>query len=176
MDGTTLDVVNQVKALQEDRQRHATALAEIDATLARIGELLSQAPPSGAAGATNMAARLLALEALGTEGLPVKRVVPAEGPASAAPAPSARRKYRKLPLTGEQFVLDLLRRRGSASTLEINAAWRAEGRGGVANNTIGRLLHQGQVVREPLSERRGSRYRLSEGVWMNAPSGSLASR
>jgi hypothetical protein len=144
MPQSTADLIQQIRALQADRQRHAEALARIDQTLAQIGQMIIPSGPADAA-------------------LPLDRVAVAAG---------KHRKYRKLPLTGEQFIVDLIRRQGSATTLEINRAWRAEGRGGVANNTIGRLLQRHEIVREALNGQRGSRYRLGPASSPPAPSSS----
>jgi hypothetical protein len=69
------------------------------------------------------------------------------------------RRYRKLALTGENAIVAFVQRRGRASTAEINEHWRAEGRGGVANNAIVRLMKRGALVREPIPGNRGSWYR-----------------
>jgi hypothetical protein len=144
------NLIAQLQALQADRALHAQAIAKIDVTLQRISDMLAfvetNKPPAS----------------------------PPESSASPVPAPAAEsslpnpvppnssrpRKYRKLELTGEEFIIEWIRQHGSATTLEINAAWRAQGRGGVANNAIGRLLRRKQVVREPITNQRGSRYRL----------------
>jgi hypothetical protein len=154
------NLVAQLHALQSDRARHAQAIAKIDATLERIGEMLiGTAPVPG-----------LPPPSAKAEGVP--------GPLPLLPAgvppPGRPRKYRKLELTGEEFIIDWIRQHGSATTLEINAAWRAQGRGGVANNAIGRLLKRRQVVREPIQNQRGSRYRLpGSGSSSGSSSGSV---
>jgi hypothetical protein len=147
------NLIAQLQALQADRARHAQAIAKIDATLQRISDMLgpmemnkgSEAPPMVLAG--------------GGAALPLSLAQPP----LAVPHSSRPRKYRKLELTGEEFIIEWIRQHGSATTLEINAAWRAQGRGGVANNAIGRLLRRKQVVREPMANQRGSRYRLPGG-------------
>jgi hypothetical protein len=133
--GDDVNLVNEIKALQADRQRHADAIAKIDATLTRISSML---------------ASVLHAEGQGTG-----------SPTTPAPAGRPRRRYRKLPQKGEEFVLDLLKQQGSATTREVNAAWKAQGRGGVANNTLARLVKRDLVLREPLENQVGSRYRLN---------------
>jgi len=139
------NLIAQLQALQMDRARHAQAIAKIDATLERISNML------GSGEVTSTRSSATACE---------------EAPTTADPSPSSLphssrpRKYRKLELTGEEFIVEWIRQHGSATTLEINAAWRAQGRGGVANNAIGRLLRRKQVVRERIANQRGSRYRL----------------
>jgi hypothetical protein len=136
-----IDLVARIAALREDRQKHAEAISKIDGTLRKISEMLS------------------------TMGLVAQDEVDAGGGVGRPKTPSLTsqrpRKYRKLGMTAAEFVLELLRIQGSATTLEINRAWRAEGRGGVANNTVGRLVSEGLILRESLEGQRGSRYRLS---------------
>lgn len=142
------DLVARIAALREDRQKHAEAISKIDGTLQKISEVLAT---MGLAGRDEEISRRKMKDV--TEGL---------GRLSASGlTPQRPRKYRKLQLTAAEFVLELLRSQGSATTLEINRAWRAEGRGGVANNTVGRLVSEGLILREPLEDQRGSRYRLS---------------
>ena len=139
------DLIEEIKALQADRQKHAEAIAAIDAVLSRIGQTLTSMRTANGAQDS--------LQGAGESG-PIPEI-------SFRPITRSR-KYRKLPLTGDEFVLDLVRRQGSPTTHQINTLWRAQGRGGVANNVIGRLLKQGLIEREPLEDQRGSKYRLTE--------------
>jgi hypothetical protein len=158
------NLVAQLHALQADRARHAQAIAKIDATLERISEMISGAAP--APGSLQPTAK--------AETLPEALLLT---PLAGGPMSSRPRKYRKLELTGEEFIIEWIRQHGSATTLEINAAWRAQGRGGVANNAIGRLVKRRQVVREPIQNQRGSRYRLpGAGNLSSSSSAGLASR
>ena len=61
-------------------------------------------------------------------------------------------------------LAEFLREKGTATTAAINRAWKAQGRGGVANNILGVLLRDGQIVRAPAEGRRGSVYRVSSGA------------
>jgi hypothetical protein len=143
--GDDVNLVNEIKALQADRQHHAEAIAKIDATLARISKMLSS---------------MLLANGTATPAAAAPVAAPRHTHATSGGRPH---KYRKLPLKGDEFVLDLLKQRGSATTLEINGAWKAQGRGGLANNVLVRLLKQRLIAREPLEGRRGSRYRLTDG-------------
>jgi hypothetical protein len=149
------DLVEEIRALQADRQKHAEAIAAIDAVLSRIGQTLTAIRPAGEpASSANVSS-------VGS-GIANPPPNPAyDAPYAPLPPTQRPRKYRKLALTGDEFVLELIRQRGAPTTHEINREWRAQGRGGVANNVIGRLLKQGLIVRETLADQRGSRYRLS---------------
>ena len=131
-------LAEQIRRLEKSRQKHAAALAEIDQLLHQIGEALRS---SSSASQTIPEAKAMEL----TLARPVSH-----GPG---------RRYRKLALTGEKAIVAFVQRRGRASTSEINEHWRAEGRGGVANNAIVRLMKRGALVREPIPGNRGSWYR-----------------
>ena len=71
-----------------------------------------------------------------------------------------RRKSKKFTETAEQFILKFVKGKG-AITSQINRAWKAMGRGGQADNTLGRLLKAGKVKREKLANQKGSRYTVA---------------
>jgi hypothetical protein len=134
-------LAEKIRLLQIDRQRHAQAIAEIDAVLSRIQQALA------------------ALQGRGFEAV-------ASSAGRAALSPSAegdkpRRRYQKLPQTGEESVLDFIRRHGKPTTAEINEHWRSEGRPGVANPTVARLLKRGLLKRQNDPAVRGSRYSVA---------------
>ena len=132
-------LADQIKRLEESRAKHAAALGEIDQLLNRISH---------------------ALKSSGTSDTPSTGVPWQNGVADTSRlfGENGRRKYRKLELTGDQAVIAFVRTRGTATTAEINAQWRSEGRGGVANNAIVRLLKRAELVRETNHESRGGRY------------------
>jgi len=72
-----------------------------------------------------------------------------------------RRRYQKLELTGEEAVLEFVKSRGNPSTAQVNAHWHAQGRPGVANPILARLLKRGLLIRENDPAVRGSRYRIN---------------
>jgi hypothetical protein len=90
----------------------------------------------------------------------IRRTLPRDTPFDDALLPTSRRKYRKLDQTGREFVLDFLRRHGSATARQVNRAWHAEGRGGVANNTLVDLQKDGLIERTVIPGQRGGTYHL----------------
>jgi len=72
-----------------------------------------------------------------------------------------RRRYQKLELTGEESVLEFIRTNGNPTTAQVNAHWQQEGRPGVANPILARLLKRGVLQRENDPAVRGSRYRVN---------------
>lgn len=129
-------LAEKIRLLQIDRERHARAIAEIDAVLSRIQQALSA-----------LQGRTSELLAAGGTALP-------PDPDAAKP----RRRYQKLPQTGEESVLAFIREQGKPTTAEINEHWKSEGRPGVANPTVARLLKRGLLKRENDPDVRGSRY------------------
>jgi len=149
---------SEIKRLHVDRRMHANAIGAIDAALEQINQTLQMVRQARAVASKDEldAAEIAA-------------------PSSAMTAESASgsvrpKTYRKFARTGEEAILDLVRERTTATTAEINRHWRAEGRRGLGNNAIGRLLKDGLLLREAVAGQRGSRYRLAE------PSHSSASQ
>ena len=137
--GPESDLVEKIRRLQSDREEHAQAINEIDKVLGRVENALQ------------------ALKAMTTKS------GQATGDAGAAVDPNQkpRRHYQKFELTGEASVMEFIRNGENPTTAEINANWHAEGRTGVANPILARLLKRGQLQREQDPTVRGSRYRLS---------------
>jgi hypothetical protein len=68
------------------------------------------------------------------------------------------RKRGVFAVTGEQTVLDYLKKHGKSSTGSINKYWVSEGRGGKADNTLGKLVKAGTLKRVKSEDVRGSLY------------------
>jgi hypothetical protein len=132
-------LAEKIRLLQEDRARHAQAIAEIDLVLDRVRR---------------------ALAALRGEPVDAPHAPPLgmDGGAESRP----RRRYQKLAQTGEESVLNFVRDKGNPTTAEINDHWKSEGRPGVANPTVARLLKRGLLLRENDPAVRGSRYRVEK--------------
>ncbi len=83
------------------------------------------------------------------------------GGAIAAPAKTAAKRGRtrgQYSMTGEEFVMQLVRQHKQPTTGQINTAWRGAGRAGRADKTIGKLVAEGKLRREDVEEGRGSKY------------------
>jgi hypothetical protein len=137
------DLGETIQRLEQDRLRHAREIAAIDAILAQVTKAV------GGLGVANAAA---AEWGDGAPGLvaELSRFNP--------PRASKRGRFER---TGEQSVLDFVRARENPTTAEINRHWREEGRKGVANVIMLRLLKAGLICREADPAIRGSRYRLA---------------
>ena len=137
--GPESDLVEKIRRLQANREEHAQAINEIDKVLSRVENALQ------------------ALKAMTTK----SGTAAAESGAPVEPSQRPRRHYQKFELTGEESVIEFIRSGQNPTTAEINANWHAEGRTGVANPILARLLKRGQLEREQDPSVRGSRYRLS---------------
>ena len=84
--------------------------------------------------------------------------------ASSPQAGQAHRRYQKFELTGEESVLAFVRSHGNPTTSEVNAHWHEQGRTGVANPILARLLKRSLLRRENDAGVRGSRYRANPQV------------
>jgi hypothetical protein len=118
--------------LRNQRQVHAAALAEIDATFAELG-----IAPERPAALTKPAA--------------------AE---PAAPKGKRRRKRGVFKENADQFILGLLKGK-SMTTSQVNAAWKEAGRGGSADHALGNLIKAGQIKKAKVKNGKGSSYGLA---------------
>ena len=73
---------------------------------------------------------------------------------------TGRRKRGTFSRTGEESVLAFVKELGQATAGDVNKKWTAEGRGGSADNTLGRLVKENKLVREDVPGQRGGVYKL----------------
>ena len=123
------NLAEMIQQLEADRRRHAEAIEAIDQVLSQVG-------------------RAVSLARLDTGDFPVPSLT----------LPAAPRRRGKFELTGERSVLQFIARKTNPTTAEINEHWRSEGRRGVANVILLKLLKQGLIQRQMDSAIRGSRY------------------
>jgi hypothetical protein len=126
------NLAEMIKQLEADRRRHAEAIEAIDQVLAQVGRAVGM-PRMDAGEFTPSLQSLI----------------------SAAPEVRPRGKFEQ---TGERSVLQFIAHRANPTTAEINNHWRAEGRRGVANVILLKLLKQGLIQRQMDPAIRGSRY------------------
>jgi hypothetical protein len=81
--------------------------------------------------------------------------------ASAAPvAPRKQKKRGKFSQTAEDFVTSLLKDGKGLATADINKAWKTEGRGGRADQTLARMVADKRLKRSSAPGIRGSLYKV----------------
>jgi hypothetical protein len=80
-------------------------------------------------------------------------------PAKRGPKPgSKRRKRGSFGVSGEESVVAFVKKAGTPTTKEVNKHWKAEGRGGTADNTLTKLVKLKKLKRINLVGQRGSKY------------------
>ena len=157
------DLTAPIQQLLDERQRHADALAAIDRTLFGIVAALENAASDGRAEfevATGLPGLDADAEAKGEaawqpqrpQGTCGERRYPAKG----------RRTRGSYATTGEESVLDFIKKHKNPTTKEIKGHWAGEGRKGTADNVLSKLFREKRVKRKALaSGERGSRYSLT---------------
>lgn len=126
--------------LKAERAKAMGRVQEIDAIFGQLGIGTPAAAP-------------VAAPAPARRGRPV-------GSKSAAPR-GGRRKRGTFATTGEQSVLGYIKSHDRASAAEVNQHWRGEGRGGKADNTLTKLVKDGQLKRIEVKGERGGRYSIA---------------
>lgn len=145
------NLVELVQRLEVQKSEHAQVTAAVTSTLEEIsgllGALLGGARPAGAS-AVSKAPQPKASVAKA----PIAR--PAASPAKAG-------QRQKFAVSGDQSILNFVRRKGNPTTAEIQAHWKSEGRGASADNSLSKLFREKKLKREPHKQGRGSRYTLA---------------
>ena len=135
------DLAQRIQHLLETRQQHADALAQIEATLDQIGAALGTGHNGRRKPGRSPAAASIA------------------GATVTQPKKKRRRGRGAFAMTAEEFVLGFVKANKSPTTAQINAAWKNEGRGHTADNTLSKLARERKLKRTPLGEGiRGSKY------------------
>lgn len=145
MSTAVAELARLIKTLQEDRQKHVAAIAEIDSVFASLGITAQPAKRRGRKpGSVN-----------------VKTAAAAAPEKAAKPGRKKRtRSKAKDGLTGEQFMYKILAE-GQLSTAEVNKRWTASGRNGRADILLGQLVANGKLKRQKVKDERGSRYSVA---------------
>jgi ferric-dicitrate binding protein FerR (iron transport regulator) len=131
---TPAALTNQIEDLLAQRKEHQAAIDTIDATLEKIGSMLD---------------------------LPARPGRP-RGTKNQANGRGARRRKRgRFATSGEESILAFVRKAGSPTTKEVNQHWKAEGRGGTADNALTKLVKLKKLKRTNVKGQRGSQYAIA---------------
>jgi hypothetical protein len=146
---------NFIEEMLAKRQSHVDAIGVIDATLSRVSTAL------GVADVTATIAKPVAVKPVGAAKAVVAK--PAAKPVAVKAAPAAKRgKASKFGLSANEFVLAHVGSAKSATTKEVNEAWKAAGRSGTADNAMSQLTKLKKLKRSPMpGGARGSKYTLA---------------
>lgn len=125
-----------IESLRRDRRQLVKRLAAIDETFAKLG--LSTAESAGG----------------GRRGRP-----PGSGKGGVKKGRRrGRRKRGKFSMSGEESVLGFVKKHGKPNAAELNKHWKAEGRGGKADNALTKLVKDKKLKRMESAGERGGRY------------------
>jgi hypothetical protein len=141
------DLSGQIQKLLADKQHHTEALARIDETLQKVGSLLGLEAQIGVRRGP---------------GRPPKTQPAVTPVAVTAAAPQKHKgKRRWFSVTAEQSILDFISKSDSPTTKDVNRHWKAEGRGGTADNTLSLMVKKKAIKRVPIEGKHGSRYTVA---------------
>lgn len=146
MSTAVAELARIIKTLQDERQKHVAAIAEIDSTFSSLGITPAPAKRRGRKpGSVNV------------------KTAAAAAPAAAAPKSGKKKRTRtkaKDGLTGEQFIYKVLAE-GQLLTADVNKKWVASGRNGRADILLGQMVAAGKLKRQKVKDERGSRYSVA---------------
>ena len=71
------------------------------------------------------------------------------------------RKRQTFARSGEEEVLEFVRKSGTPNSAEVNAHWESQGRKGRADNALSKLVRDGKLKRVANPGERGSRYAIA---------------
>lgn len=145
------ELASVVEKLREERQTLATRLEEIDDTFQQLGIAIEPDAAGSSFPATSRRNKKAG-----------KKKGPGRPRKSTTTATRKKTKGRRrgsFPRTGEESVVAFVNELGQATAGEVNKKWRGEGRGGSADNTLGRLVKRGDLVREDVPGQRGGIYK-----------------
>ena len=130
------DLQALIRKLQDQRQAHLDAIADIDAAFGSLG-----IKPLKRRGRRRGAMKAAAGKKVGK-----KR--------------AAKKAPRKFKMTARELVMGVIRKAGAkgAPGAVIGKAWRAAGRPGDAYNTLGDLVKAKKIKRQAIKGKRGSLY------------------
>ena len=141
------ELASLINRLQDQRQQHLDAVANIDATFEQFGIV---AAPTKRRGRPRKNAKPGS-----------RRSVAAKAPQAVKPAKKGkRRSRRKYATSGLDSILNFVSKAGKkgATTAEIVKHWKAEKRSGDGYTTLGVLVTAKKLKREKIEGAKGSRY------------------
>ena len=141
---TAAALAKLVRQLQEQRQEHLDAVAEIEDSFKELG--ISIAP-----------AKRRRKKKSSKRGRPKasrKKV-------SKKRVTKKRASKKRFKVTAGEFITGLLKKNKKMTTKQINGKWKQAGRGGRnADNTLSKMTEEKKILRKKIKGGKGSEYRL----------------
>jgi len=147
---TTDQLASMIDTLREERDALAGRLSEIDETFGDLGISIEVSTPSSGGPGRPKKKASKKKTAKRSKGRSTKKKTTKRG---------GRRKRGSFSRTGEESVLAFVSELKNPTAGDINKKWTAEGRGGSADNTLGRLVKEKKIVRENVPGQRGGIYK-----------------
>ncbi len=164
---STNELTGLIQRLTVIRKQHVASLAEIESTFRQLGiaHLLKSAAPAGRGGAKRRAAQAPSASKAPTgkrRGRPPKAETAAKATKAAGRAgkKASKRVRGKFEVTGDDLILEFVRKLGCPTTEEIRRHWESEGRRGKAENNLTNLVKSGKLLRNRLAGQTRSTYSL----------------
>ena len=126
-------ITTRIHVLLKERSEHESAIGKIEATLSAIEAALGVSTKAKSSPTTGK-----------------KR-----GP---KPGSNRRRKRGLFAQSGDESILAFVRSAGMPTTKDVNKHWKAEGRGGSADNALTKLVKIKKIKRTAIKGERGSKY------------------
>ncbi|MEX2213902.1 MAG: hypothetical protein WD768_07230 [Phycisphaeraceae bacterium] len=142
--GNVTELARMIHRLQQERQQHVDAIAEIDGAFQSLGIT----PQTSRRGRKSKLLKQAAAAA------------PSAPPAGKTGGKKRRRRRGKFAQTGEQFIAGLLEGGKKLSTGDVNKQWISSGRKNRADITLGKMVKDGSLKRTKIKGERGSNYSL----------------
>ncbi len=133
----SVDLAQQVGRLLEEKARLTAELTQVEQTLGQVGAILKSGPNGVRLGRK--------------PGRPAGITAAPAAPAVTAVTDGRKRKrHRKhFDVTAEDFVLGYVKSHKNPTTKDINGFWKSQGRGATADNTLTKLVKEGQLRAHP---------------------------
>lgn len=165
---STNELTGLIQRLTVIRKQHVASLAEIESTFRQLGiaHLLKSSAPAGRGGAKRKAAPAPSTSSKAPtgkrRGRPPKAATAAKATKAAGRAgkKAGKRVRGKFEVTGDELILEFVRKLGCPTTEEIRRHWESEGRRGKAENNLTNLVKGGKLVRNRLAGQTRSTYSL----------------
>jgi len=166
---TAIELSRLIDQMQQERQEHLDAIAEIDAIFDGIG-IEASAPAKKKKGRRGRPPKRKAGRKPGRKpgrkkrvGRPpkAKKAAKKKVAKKAAKKRTKRRKKGSFSKTGDQSVLDFVKKTGKVSAKQANKHWKDEGRKGSANNALTKLVKEKKLKRVPVKGQRGGLYQAA---------------
>ena len=146
---TAAALAKLVRQLQEQRQEHLDAVAEIEASFKELGISIAPAKRRRKKKSSKRGRPKASRKKVSKKRVTKKRVT------------KKRASKKRFKVTAGEFITVLLKKNKKMTTKQINGKWKQAGRGGRnADNTLSKMTEEKKILRKKIKGGKGSEYRL----------------